>query len=125
MTLGVMVGKEIVDQFGLSRESPLENRLKLLPQLETIGITSPAAASQHIFNSQRLDKAVFDLAFSMIADAMPLWGDITEESWQKAIDFATGAGMIEDPTKQLSPAESLLWTNEFLSDKFLMRPFDP
>ncbi len=50
----------------------------------------------------------------MIADAMPLWGDMTEEGWQKVIDFATEAGMFEDPGKALSPAEGVLWTNEFV-----------
>ena len=233
LTLGVTVRREIVDRFGLSRESPLEDRLKVLTQLETIGVTSPGAASHQImkflvrkiggdpeklkfvflgaaglpsslvnnvidafaqspptgegteavgrgyvliplargevpeltnypyevlvarsdsvrqnpevaravaraisrggalirkqpeqakaalrshrlFNSERLDQAVFDLAFSMIADAMPLWGDMTEEGWQKVIDFATGAGLIEDPMKTPSAAEGVLWTNQFV-----------
>ena len=233
LTLSVTVRKEIVDQFGLNRESPLEDRMKVLTQLGTIGVSSPGAASQQIFkflvrkiggnpeklkfaflggsllasslinnvidafalsppsgetteavgkgyvliplargeipeltnypfevlvarpdsvkknpevakavcraisrggalirtqpqtakaalrahsffNPERLDEAVFDLAFSMIADAMPLWGDMTEEGWQKVIDFATEAGMIEDPGKALSPAEGFLWTNEFV-----------
>jgi len=45
---------------------------------------------------------------------MPLWGDMTEEGWQKVLDFATGAGIIEDPMKTLSPAEGVLWTNQFV-----------
>lgn len=61
-------------------------------------------------------RAVFDLAFSMIAEAMPLWGDMTEEGWQKVIHFATEAGMFEESGKVLSPAEGVLWTNQFVGN---------
>lgn len=49
LTLSVTVRKEIVDRFELNRESPLEDRMKVLTQLGTIGVSSPGAASQQIF----------------------------------------------------------------------------
>lgn len=49
LTLSVAVRKAIVDKLGLSRESPIEARLKALTQLGTIGATSPGAASEQIF----------------------------------------------------------------------------
>ncbi len=49
LTLSVAVRKAIVDKLGLTRESPIEARLKALTQLSTIGATSPGAASEQIF----------------------------------------------------------------------------
>jgi NitT/TauT family transport system substrate-binding protein len=49
VTLSVTVLKEIVDQAGLTRESPLEERMRLLTRLQTIGVTSPGAVSYQIF----------------------------------------------------------------------------
>jgi hypothetical protein len=60
-----------------------------------------------------LDEAVFELAFSMVESAIPSWGNMTEEGWQKVINFAVGAGIIESAEK-LSTAEGVLWTNEFV-----------
>lgn len=49
LTLSVVVRKEIADKHKLTRESPLNARLKLLSQLGPIGATSPGAASEQIF----------------------------------------------------------------------------
>jgi sulfonate transport system substrate-binding protein len=49
MTLGVVLRKAIVDKFGLTRQSPIGERLKALTQLGTIGATGPGAASEQIF----------------------------------------------------------------------------
>ena len=48
MTLGVVLRKAIVDKLGLTRESPINARLKALTQLGTIGATGPGAASEQI-----------------------------------------------------------------------------
>jgi ABC-type nitrate/sulfonate/bicarbonate transport system substrate-binding protein len=49
MTLSVVLRKAIVDKLGLTRESPIGERLKALTQLGTIGATGPGAASEQIF----------------------------------------------------------------------------
>ncbi len=49
MTLSVVLRKAIVDKLGLTRQSPLDARLKALTQLGTIGATGPGAASEQIF----------------------------------------------------------------------------
>jgi ABC-type nitrate/sulfonate/bicarbonate transport system substrate-binding protein len=48
MTLGVVLRKAIVDKLGLTRESPINERLKALTQLGTIGATGPGAASEQV-----------------------------------------------------------------------------
>jgi ABC-type nitrate/sulfonate/bicarbonate transport system substrate-binding protein len=48
MTLGVTVRKAIVEKLGLTRESPIQARLKALTQLGTIGATGPGAASEQL-----------------------------------------------------------------------------
>src|SRR5258706_1430173 len=48
MTLSVVLRKPIVDKLGLTRESPIEARLKALTQLGTLGATGPGAASEQI-----------------------------------------------------------------------------
>jgi ABC-type nitrate/sulfonate/bicarbonate transport system substrate-binding protein len=48
MTLGVTVRRAIVDKLGLTRESPIQARLKALTQLGTIGATGPGAASEQV-----------------------------------------------------------------------------
>jgi ABC-type nitrate/sulfonate/bicarbonate transport system substrate-binding protein len=49
MTLSVVLRKAIVDKLGLTRQSPIGERLKALTQLGTIGATGPGAASEQIF----------------------------------------------------------------------------
>jgi NitT/TauT family transport system substrate-binding protein len=48
MTLGVVLRKAIVDKLGLTRESPINARLKALTQLGIIGATGPGAASEQV-----------------------------------------------------------------------------
>ncbi len=49
MTLSVVLRKAIVDKLGVTRESPIDARIKALTQLSTIGATGPGAASEQIF----------------------------------------------------------------------------
>ena len=49
MTLSVVLRKAIVDKLGLTRASPIGERIKALTQLGTIGATGPGAASEQIF----------------------------------------------------------------------------
>ena len=49
LTLSVAVRKTLAEKWGLTRESPIDARLKALLQLGTIGATSPGAASEQIF----------------------------------------------------------------------------
>jgi ABC-type nitrate/sulfonate/bicarbonate transport system substrate-binding protein len=233
MTLGITVRKAIVDKFKLTRKSPLNDRLKVLTQLGTIGATSPGAVSEQIFkflvkkaggnpaklkfaylggnelvpamandiidglaqsppqaesveamgkgyvliplglgeipelnnypylvlmsrtdwaeqnpksvaaaaraisrggalfhispeqakaalrahrfsDSKRLDDNLFNLAHSLVSNAIPPWGNMNPEGWQKVINFAAGAGILKDPAKLPSAAEGVLWTNRYV-----------
>jgi ABC-type nitrate/sulfonate/bicarbonate transport system substrate-binding protein len=235
LTLSVVVRKAIAEQFGVTRTSPLPDRLKVLTQLGTIGATSPGAVSEQIFkflvgkiqgtpaklkfaylggnelpaalmnevidgfalsppagelteasgkgyvlmalgrgevpeltnypyevlmarpdfveqhpqlatavaravsrggalfhtdpeaakaalrahrfsDPKRLDDDVFDLAHAMIAEAMPRWGHMAVEGWQKVINFSVGAGIIRDVTKAPSAQEGALWTNKYVGE---------
>lgn len=49
MTLSVVLRKAIVDKLGLTRESPIGERIRALTQLGIIGATGPGAASEQIF----------------------------------------------------------------------------
>ncbi|HXV47233.1 MAG TPA: ABC transporter substrate-binding protein [Candidatus Binatia bacterium] len=49
ITVGITVRKAIADKFKLTRKSPLNDRLRVLTQLGTIGATSPGAISEQIF----------------------------------------------------------------------------
>jgi hypothetical protein len=60
-----------------------------------------------------LEDNVFDLAYSMIAPAMPPWGNMNQEGWQKVVDFSVSAGMVKDKSKIPSAKEGLLWTNKY------------
>jgi NitT/TauT family transport system substrate-binding protein len=74
-----------------------------------------AALRSHRFSDpKRLSDAVFELAYSMTAKAMPLWGDMSVAGWQKVIDFSKGAGIIKDPAKAPSAQEGVLWTNKYV-----------
>jgi ABC-type nitrate/sulfonate/bicarbonate transport system substrate-binding protein len=233
MTLGITVRKSIVDKFKLTRKSPLNERLKVLMQLGTIGATSPGAVSEQIFkflvkkaggnpgrlkfvylggnelvpamanniidglaqsppqaesaeamgkgyvliplglgevpelnnypylvlmsrtdwaeqnpkwvaaaaraisrggalfhispdqakaalrahrfsDPKRLDDGLFNLAHSLVSNAIPPWGNMNEEGWQKVVNFASGAGIIKDPAKIPSAKEGVLWTNQYV-----------
>jgi ABC-type nitrate/sulfonate/bicarbonate transport system substrate-binding protein len=74
-----------------------------------------AALRAHRFSDpKRLDDNVFELAYSMVADAMPRWGNMSASGWQKVIDFSLGAGIVKDPAKAPSPKEGVLWTNKYV-----------
>jgi ABC-type nitrate/sulfonate/bicarbonate transport system substrate-binding protein len=73
-----------------------------------------AALRAHRFSDpKKLDDKVFDLAYSMIAPAMPTWGNMNQEGWQKVLDFSLAAGMIKDRAKTPQATERVLWTNKY------------
>jgi ABC-type nitrate/sulfonate/bicarbonate transport system substrate-binding protein len=74
-----------------------------------------AALRAHRFsNKSKLEDNVFDLAYSMIAPAMPPWGNMNQEGWQKVVDFSISAGIVKDKTKIPSAKEGVLWTNKYV-----------
>ena len=73
-----------------------------------------ALRAHRLFVPEKLDNAVFELSYSTVANAMPAWGDMNSKGWQKVINFATGAGIIKDPTKTPSAEEGVLWTNKYV-----------
>jgi len=74
-----------------------------------------AALRAHRFsNKSRLDDPVFELAYGMVAPAMPRWGNMNAEGWAKVINFAAGAGILKDRSKIPAATEGLLWTNKFV-----------
>jgi NitT/TauT family transport system substrate-binding protein len=81
--------------------------------------TKPEAAkaalrSHRLFTKEKLADDVFELSYSMVVNAMPAWGDMTPEGWQKVINFSAGAGIIKDPSKTPSNKEGVLWTNKYV-----------
>ena len=73
-----------------------------------------AALRAHRFSDKsKLNDDVFDLAYSMIAPAMPPWGNMNQEGWQKVMDFSIGSGIVKDKTKAPSVKEGVLWTNKY------------
>jgi ABC-type nitrate/sulfonate/bicarbonate transport system substrate-binding protein len=233
MTLSVVLRKAIVDKLGLTRESPIDARIKALTQLGTIGATGPGAASEQIFKflvkkaggigtilkfvyigapelppslmnnvidayalsppsaeitepsgkgyvliplgkgevpeltdypyevlmvrpdyveanpkiamavaraisrggalfrskpeeakaalrshrlstKDKLPDEVFELSYSMVANAMPPWGTMSAAGWQKVVNFATGAGIVKDLAHAPSNKEGVLWTNKYV-----------
>jgi ABC-type nitrate/sulfonate/bicarbonate transport system substrate-binding protein len=233
MTLSVVLRKAIVDKLGLTRQSPIDARIKALTQLGTIGATGPGAASEQIFKflvkkaggigtilkfvyigaaelpaslmnnvidayalsppsaeitepsgkgyvliplgkgevpeltdypyevlmvrpdyveanpkiamavaraisrggalfhskpeeakaalrshrlstKDKLSDDVFELSYSMVANAMPAWGTMSAAGWQKVINFATGAGIVKDLSQAPSNKEGVLWTNKYV-----------
>jgi ABC-type nitrate/sulfonate/bicarbonate transport system substrate-binding protein len=73
-----------------------------------------ALRAHRLFGAQKIDDKVFDLSLSMVAEAMPTWGNMNEEGWQKVLNFALGAGMVKDKTKAPSAKEGVLWTNKYV-----------
>jgi ABC-type nitrate/sulfonate/bicarbonate transport system substrate-binding protein len=74
-----------------------------------------AALRAHRFSDKsKLEDNVFDLAYSMVAPAMPPWGNMNEEGWKKVVDFSIGAGIVKDKTKIPSAKEGVLWTNKYV-----------
>jgi ABC-type nitrate/sulfonate/bicarbonate transport system substrate-binding protein len=73
-----------------------------------------ALRAHRLFNPQKVSDDVFDLSLSLIKDAVPRWGDMSEAGWQKVINFSTGAGIIKDPSKVPAAKEGVLWTNKYV-----------
>jgi ABC-type nitrate/sulfonate/bicarbonate transport system substrate-binding protein len=74
-----------------------------------------AALRAHKYSDKsKLEDDVFNLAYSMVAPAMPKWGNMTVDGWNKVINFAAGAGMLKDRAKIPTSTEGLLWTNKFV-----------
>jgi ABC-type nitrate/sulfonate/bicarbonate transport system substrate-binding protein len=74
-----------------------------------------AALRGHRFSNPKvLSDEVFELSYAMTAKAMPLWGDMNAQGWQRVIDFSAGAGIIKDPKQAPSAAEGVLWTNKYI-----------
>lgn len=73
-----------------------------------------ALRSYRLFTPEKLNNDVFELSYSMVADAMPRWGDMNSAGWKKVINFSIGAGIVKDPAKAPSPEEGVLWTNKYV-----------
>src|SRR5437870_11314577 len=73
-----------------------------------------ALRNHRLFNAKALSDEVFNLALSMVADAMPSWGDMNAKGWQKVINFSIGSGIVKDPAKAPSAEEGGLWTNKYV-----------
>ena len=50
----------------------------------------------------------------MVVNAIPAWGDMNQEGWQKVLNFAAGAGILKDKNTAAQAKEGLLWTNKFV-----------
>ncbi|HET9296158.1 MAG TPA: hypothetical protein VFP18_04650, partial [Candidatus Binatia bacterium] len=72
-----------------------------------------ALRSHRLFDKQRIPDDVFNLSFDMVVNAMPAWGTMNQDGWQKVVNFAGGAGIIKDPSKTPSAKEGVLWTNKY------------
>lgn len=73
-----------------------------------------ALRSHRLYTKDKLPDDVFELSYSMVVNAMPAWGNMSAEGWQKVINFAAGAGIIKDPAKTPSSKEGVLWTNKYV-----------
>jgi ABC-type nitrate/sulfonate/bicarbonate transport system substrate-binding protein len=77
--------------------------------------TFKAALRAHRFSDpKKLDDHVFELAHSMIAPAMPPWGNMNQEGWQKVLDFSVGSGIVKERSKAPLAKEGVLWTNKYV-----------
>jgi len=72
-----------------------------------------ALRSHRLYTKDKLPDDVFELSYSTVAGAMPKWGNMTPEGWQKVINFAVGAGIVKDQSKAPSNKEGVLWTNKY------------
>jgi len=80
--------------------------------------TNPEAAkaalrSHRLYTKDKLPDDVFELSYSTVAPAMPAWGTMTPQGWQKVINFAVGAGIVKE-NKAPSNKEGVLWTNKYV-----------
>ena len=72
-----------------------------------------ALCAQRFSDKSKLDDKLFDLAYSMISPAIPAWGSMNQEGWQKILDFSIGADIVKDRAKPPSAKEGILWTNKY------------
>ena len=73
-----------------------------------------ALRSHRLSTKDKLPDDVFELSYSMVANAMPPWGTMSAAGWQKVINFATGAGIVKDLAQAPSNKEGVLWTNKYV-----------
>jgi ABC-type nitrate/sulfonate/bicarbonate transport system substrate-binding protein len=73
-----------------------------------------ALRNHRLYTKDKLADDVFELSYSTVANAMPAWGNMTLEGWQKVINFAVGAGIVKDQSKAPSNKEGVLWTNKYV-----------
>ena len=50
---------------------------------------------------------------SLVSNAIPPWGNMNQEGWQKVLDFSIGAGIVKDRAKAPAAKEGVLWTNKY------------
>jgi ABC-type nitrate/sulfonate/bicarbonate transport system substrate-binding protein len=130
MTLGVTVRKVIVDKLRLTRESPIQARLKALTQLGTIGATGPGAASEQVIKflvkkagaTATVLKFVYigaaELPASLMNDVIdayalsPPSAEITEASGKGYVLIPLGKGEIQELTDY--PYEVLMARPDYL-----------
>src|SRR6266542_2553070 len=73
-----------------------------------------ALRNHRLYTKDKLADDVFELSYSTVANAMPAWGNMTPEGWQKVVNFAVGAGIVKDQSKAPSNKEGVLWTNKYV-----------
>lgn len=73
-----------------------------------------ALRSHRLSTKDKLSDDVFELSYSMVANAMPPWGTMSAAGWQKVVNFATGAGIVKDLAQAPSNKEGVLWTNKYV-----------
>ena len=73
-----------------------------------------ALRSHRLSTKDKLPDNVFELSYSMVANAMPPWGTMSAAGWQKVVNFATGAGIVKDLAQAPSNKEGVLWTNKYV-----------
>ncbi|HEX9444820.1 MAG TPA: hypothetical protein VGA73_11905, partial [Candidatus Binatia bacterium] len=73
-----------------------------------------ALRAHRLFTPDKLPNDVFELSYSTVFNAMPKWGDMHTEGWQKVVNFATGSGIVKDKSKAPSAEEGVLWTNKYV-----------
>jgi NitT/TauT family transport system substrate-binding protein len=73
-----------------------------------------ALRNHRLYTKDKLADDVFELSYSTVAPAMPAWGNMTPEGWQKVINFSVGAGIVKDQSRAPSNKEGVLWTNKYV-----------
>src|SRR6266478_1702422 len=73
-----------------------------------------ALRNHRLYTKDKLPDDVFELSYSTVVNAMPAWGNMTPEGWQKVINFSVGAGIVKDQSKAPSNKEGVLWTNKYV-----------